>query len=86
MRVFFFAVTKKRDKNIIVTSKRPIRSLRGATHRTKHDALLPKPYKNVNGQPTARGGARNRLPSCTEQTTSNPRNEAKTTHLIFAAT
>ncbi len=45
-------------------STRPIRSLRGATHRTKHGALLRKHYRNVDGQPTARGAARNRLPSC----------------------
>ena len=75
-----------KNKSELVTSTRPALSLRGATHRTKHDASLPKPYKNVNGQPTARGAARNRLPSCTEHTTSNPGNEAKTTHLIFAAT
>ena len=53
-------------------STRPIRSLRGATHRTKHDASLRKHYRNVDDQPTARGAACNRLPSCTEHTTSNP--------------
>ena len=53
-------------------STRPIRSLRGATHRTKHDASLRKHYRKVDDQPTARGAARNRLPSCTEHTTSNP--------------
>ena len=50
-------------------STRPIRSLRGATHRTKHDASLRKHYRNVDGQPTARGAARNRLPSCIQHTT-----------------
>ena len=65
MRVFHRAVTKKKDQNIIVTSKRPIRSLRGAAHRTQHDTSLPKHYKNVNGQPTARGAARNRVAKCT---------------------
>ena len=75
-----------KNKSELVTSTRPALSLRGATHRTKHDASLRKHYRNVDGQPTARGAARNRLPSCTEHTTSNPGNEAKTTHLIFAAT
>ena len=56
---------KKKDQNIIVTSKRPIRSLRGAAHRTQHDTALPKHYKNVNGQPTARGAARNKVAKCT---------------------
>ena len=65
MRVFHRAVTKKKDQNIIVTSKRPIRSLRGAAHRTKHGASLPRRYKNVNGQPTARGAARNKVAKCT---------------------
>ena len=69
MRVFHRAVTKKRDQNIIVTSKRPIRSLRGAAHRTQHDTALPKHYKNVDGQPTARGAARNRVAKCTWWTT-----------------
>ena len=49
---------------MIITSKRPLHSLRGATHRAKHDASLRKHYRNVDGQPTARGAARNRLPSC----------------------
>ena len=57
-------VAKINPKTKIVTSKRPIHSLRGATHRAKHDAPLPQHYKNVNSQPTARGAARNRLPSC----------------------
>jgi hypothetical protein len=52
-----------------VTSTRPALSLRGATHRTKNDASLRKHYKNVHGQPTARDAARNRLPSCIQQTT-----------------
>ena len=58
-------VTKKNPKKIIITSKRPIHSHRGATHRAKHDAPLPKHYKNVNGQPTARGAARNKVAKCT---------------------
>ena len=66
-----------KNKSELVTSTRPALSLRGATHRTKHDASLRKHYRNVDGQPTARGAARNRLPSCTEHTTSNPGNEAK---------
>ena len=54
---------------MIITSKRPLHSLRGATHRAKHDASLRKHYRNVDGQPTARGAARNRLPSCIQHTT-----------------
>jgi hypothetical protein len=69
VRVFHWEVTKKNDQNMIVTSKRPIRSLRGAAHRTQHDTSLPKHYKNVNGQPTARGAARNRVAKCTWCTT-----------------
>ena len=65
MRVFHRAVTKKRDQNIIVTSKRSTHSHRGAAHRTQHDTALPKHYKNVDGQPTARGAARNRVAKCT---------------------
>ena len=71
---------------MIIASKRPIYSLRGATHRAKHDAPLPKHYKNVDGQPTARSAARNRLPSCIQFTTKEAGKGNKTTHLIFAAT
>ena len=58
-------VTKKNPKKIIITSKRSTHSLRGAAHRTQHDTSLPKHYKNVNGQPTARGAARNKVAKCT---------------------
>ena len=50
-------------------STRPIRSLRGATHRIKHGASLWKHYRNADGQPTARGIARNRVTKCTWCTT-----------------
>ena len=58
---------------MIITSKRPIHSLRGAAHRTQHDTALPKHYKNVDGQPTARGAARKRVAKCTWCTTINGR-------------
>ena len=63
--VFLLGSHKKKEQILIVTSKRPIRSLRGAAHRTQHDTALPKHYKNVDGQPTARGAARNRVAKCT---------------------
>ena len=65
MRVFHRAVTKFNPKNETNPSKRSTHSLRGAAHRTQHDTSLPKHYKNVNGQPTARGAARNKVAKCT---------------------